>query len=157
MKLATFGAGCFWGVQDAFEKINGVTETSAGYMGGTTKNPSYEQVCSNTTAHVEVVQIQYSTLLISFEKLLDVFFKIHDPTQKNRQGSNIGLQYRSVIFYHDENQKNQAEQRILILNESNQYQKEIVTKILPVSSFYKAEEYHQHYFKKNDYSGCTIS
>jgi len=157
MKLATFGAGCFWGVQDAFEKINGVTETSAGYMGGTTKNPSYEQVCSNTTEHVEVVQIQYSPLLLSFEKLLDVFFKIHDPTQKNRQGSDIGLQYRSVIFYHDENQKNQAEQRILILNESNQYQKEIVTKILPVSSSYKAEEYHQHYLKKNDYSGCAIS
>ena len=126
-------------------------------MGGTTKNPSYEQVCSNTTEHVEVVQIQYSPLLISFEKLLDVFFKIHDPTQKNRQGSDIGLQYQSVIFFHDENQKIQAEQRILILNESNQYQKKIVTKILPVSTFYKAEDYHQHYFKKNDYSGCAIS
>ena len=157
MKLATFGAGCFWGVQDVFEKINGVTETSVGYMGCTTKNPSYEQVCSNTTEHVEVVQIQYSPLLISFEKLLDVFFKIHDPTQKNRQGSDIGLQYQSIIFYYDENQKSQAEQRILMLNKSNQYQKEIVTKILPVSSFYKAEEYHQHYFKKNDYSGCAIS
>ena len=154
---ATFGAGCFWGVQAAFDKLNGVIETIVGYMGGATKDPTYEQVCTNITGHAEVVQIKYDPKLISYETLLDSFFEMHYPTQNNGQGHDIGSRYRSVIFYHDVKQKNLAEKVILTINESHRYQKELVTKVIHASIFYKAEEYHQHYFEKNGDFGCGIS
>ena len=156
MEQATFGAGCFWGVQSAFEKLKGVKETTVGYMGGTTTNPSYEQVCSNTTGHAEVVFIKYDPKIISYHELLKTFFKIHDPTQKNRQGPDIGSQYRSVIFYYNEEQKTIAQNMIKELDSSGKYKKEIATELTKASPFYKAEEYHQHYLKKNKSAACRL-
>ena len=156
MEQATFGAGCFWGVQSAFEKLKGVKETTVGYMGGTTTNPTYEQVCSNTTGHAEVVIIKYDPKIISYHELLKTFFKIHDPTQKNRQGPDIGSQYRSVIFYYNEEQKTIAQNMIKELDSSGQYKKEITTELTKASPFYKAEEYHQHYLKKNKSGACRL-
>jgi peptide-methionine (S)-S-oxide reductase len=156
MVFATFGAGCFWGVQEEFHKLKGVIDTSVGYMGGTTKNPSYQEVCSNKTGHAEVVQITYDPDTISYNTLLNKFFEIHDPTQKNKQGPDIGTQYRSVIFYHNNKQKILAEKTIKFLNKSNNYLKRIETEISPASTFYKAEDYHQHYFQKNNKSSCRI-
>ena len=152
MDIATFGAGCFWGVEASFQKIKGVTSTTVGYMGGKTKNPTYEEVCTDKTGHVEVVQINYDPFIVSYEKLLDVFWSIHDPTQLNRQGLDIGIQYRSVIFYHSEEQKQIAEkskQKQLI-----RYKKKIMTDIISAREFYPAEEYHQHYFEKNRLFSC---
>ena len=152
MQIATFGAGCFWGVEASFQKIKGVISTKVGYMGGKTKNPSYEEVCTDKTGHVEVVQITYDPLIVSYEKLLDIFWIIHDPTQLNRQGLDIGIQYRSVIFYHSEEQKQIAEkskQKQLL-----RYKKEIMTDITSAEEFYPAEEYHQHYFEKNRLFSC---
>lgn len=156
MEQATFGAGCFWGVQSAFEKLKGVKETTVGYMGGTTTNPTYEQVCSNTTGHAEVVIIKYDPKIISYHELLKTFFKIHDSTQKNRQGPDIGSQYRSVIFYYNEEQKTIAQNMIKELDSSGQYKKEIATELTKASPFYKAEEYHQHYVKKNKSAACQL-
>ena len=152
MDIATFGAGCFWGVEASFQKIKGVTSTTVGYMGGKTKNPTYEEVCTDKTGHVEVVQITYDPFIVSYEKLLDVFWSIHDPTQLNRQGLDIGIQYRSVIFYHSEEQKQIAEkskQKQLI-----RYKKKIMTDIISAREFYPAEEYHQNYFEKNRLFSC---
>ena len=145
MEIATFGAGCFWGVEAAYQKINGVIKTIVGYMGGTTKNPSYEDVCTDKTGHAEVVQVQFDNKIVKYEELLDVFWKIHDPTQLNRQGFDIGTQYRSVIFYHNEKQKILAEKS---KNKQEKSKKQIVTEIVPAKEFYKAEEYHQNYLKK---------
>jgi peptide-methionine (S)-S-oxide reductase len=156
MEQATFGAGCFWGVQAAFDKLDGVTETSVGYMGGTTTNPTYEQVCSNTTGHAEVVHIKYDPKIISYDELLKTFFMIHDPTQKNKQGPDIGSQYRSVIFYYNEEQQSIAKNKIKELKTSGQFKKEIATELTKASPFYKAEEYHQHYFKKNKSAACRL-
>jgi peptide-methionine (S)-S-oxide reductase len=156
MEQATFGAGCFWGVQDAFDRLDGVKETTVGYMGGTTANPTYEQVCSNTTGHAEVVHIKYDPDIISYENLLKTFFKIHDPTQKNRQGPDIGSQYRSVIFYYNEDQRIIAQNMIDKLEAAGHYKKQIATEINKASLFYKAEEYHQHYFKKNKSASCRL-
>ncbi len=152
MQKATFGAGCFWGVEASFQKIKGVTSTTVGYMGGKTKNPTYEQVCTDKTGHVEVVQIIYDPLIVSYEKLLEIFWSIHDPTQLNRQGLDIGTQYRSVIFYHSEEQKQIAEkskQKQLL-----RHKKEITTEITPAKEFYPAEEYHQKYLEKNRLFSC---
>ena len=151
MEIATFGAGCFWGVQAAFETIQGVLSTTVGYMGGTRKNPTYEDVCTNTTGHVEVVQICFDQAKVSYEELLDVFWKIHDPTQHNRQGPDIGTQYRSIIFYHNKEQKQIAEaskkkQQLGI------YKDPIVTEITEATEFWKVEEYHQHYLEKHKIS-----
>ena len=154
MEQATFGAGCFWGVQEAFDNLDGVKETTVGYMGGTIPNPTYEQVCSHTTGHAEVVNIKYDPDVIRYEDLLKIFFEIHDPTQKNRQGSDIGSQYRSVIFYHNEDQRTIAQKMIYELEVSSRNKKQSVTELIKASLFYRAEEYHQYYFKKNKSSAC---
>jgi len=156
MKNATFGAGCFWGVQDAFDSVEGVEETTVGYMGGTTENPSYEEVCTNRTGHAEVVHLLYDPEKVSYNDLLKVFWSIHDPTQKNRQGPDVGSQYRSVIFYHDEEQRAVAEVSKESLEQSKKYNREITTEISEAGPFYPAEKYHQHYFKKHGLSHCPI-
>jgi peptide-methionine (S)-S-oxide reductase len=150
MNIATFGAGCFWGVEAAFQKIDGVISTSVGYMGGTLENPSYEDVCTDKTGHTEVIQIEFDTSVVSYEELLDVFWKIHDPTQLNRQGPDIGTQYKSVIFYYDEKQKKLAEESKNKMEKSGKFNKPIVTEIVQAKTFYKAEEYHQKYFEKHN-------
>jgi peptide-methionine (S)-S-oxide reductase len=156
MEIATFGAGCFWGVEATFQKIKGVLKTTVGYMGGTIKNPTYEDVCTDKTGHVEVVQIQFDKKIITYEKLLDVFWETHDPTQLNRQGFDFGTQYRSVIFYHNEKQKISAENSKNKKEKTGKFKKPIVTAIIPAKEFYKAEEYHQNYLKKHGKNSCTI-
>lgn len=148
MAEAMFGAGCFWGVESAFRGLKGVLSTSVGYSGGTTENPSYEQVCSDQTGHAEVVHINYTPDLISYETLLKVFWQIHNPTTLNRQGFDIGTQYRSVIFFYSEEQKLAAESSLKELENSKKYSQPIVTAIEPAKVFYPAEEYHQHYYEK---------
>ena len=148
MQTATFGAGCFWGVEAKFQKIKGVKKTTVGYMGGKLKNPTYEQVCTDKTGHAEVIQIMYDEKQTSYEKLLKIFWEIHDPTQLNRQGPDIGTQYRSVIFYHNEKQKKFTEESKK--QQQKKYNKKIVTEITPVKEFYPAEEYHQKYLQKQD-------
>ncbi|MDH5742701.1 MAG: peptide-methionine (S)-S-oxide reductase MsrA, partial [Candidatus Aminicenantes bacterium] len=149
LEKATFAAGCFWGVEHKFSKIKGVVSTSVGYTGGTTKNPSYRQVCSGETGHAEAVHVEFDRSRISYAGLLEVFFSLHDPTQLNRQGPDIGTQYKSVIYYHNEGQKKAAEEMIRSLNESGRFSKPIVTHIASASEFYKAEEYHQKFYDKN--------
>lgn len=156
MQKATFGAGCFWGVQHEFDQLKGVEKTTVGYMGGKTKNPSYKEVCTNTTGHAEVVHIEYDENIISYQQLLDLFWDVHNPTQLNRQGPDVGSQYRSIIFYHSEEQRKQAEKSKEKQNNSTRFNKEIVTEIVEATDFYAAEEYHQHYFKKHGVTGCHI-
>jgi len=152
----TFAAGCFWGVEASFMKLKGVESTTVGYMGGKTENPSYKEVCTDKTGHAEVVQIEYNPDKIKYKELLDIFWNIHDPTQKNRQGVDIGTQYRSAIFYHNKDQKNIAEKEKKKLEKSGKYKKKIETDIKPAENFYRAEEYHQKYFEKNRIKGCRI-
>jgi peptide-methionine (S)-S-oxide reductase len=147
-KKATFGAGCFWGVQSAFSRLDGVVETAAGFMGGHVENPTYRQVCTDRTGHAEVVHLTYDPARISYEHLLEVFWSIHDPTTLNRQGPDVGTQYRSVIFYHDEEQRVKAERSRDELEKARKFSRPIVTQIVPAGPFYRAEEYHQHYFEK---------
>jgi peptide-methionine (S)-S-oxide reductase len=156
MKKATFGAGCFWGVEASFMKLEGVISTKVGYMGGNLENPTYEQVCSDKTGHVEVVQLGYDPKIISYHELLENFWNIHDPTQKNKQGPDVGTQYKSIIFYHDEEQKRIAEKSKKEINNSSKYKNEVQTEIKPSKKFWIAEEYHQKYFEKNPNSGCKI-
>lgn len=152
---ATFGAGCFWGVQYEFDKLDGVAETAVGFMGGTTENPSYEKVCTGKTGHVEVVDLEYDPGKINYEDLLNKFFEIHDPTQMNRQGPDVGVQYRSVIFYHNDKQKELAEKIKKELQDSGKYgAKTIATAIEPAGEFYRAEEYHQKYVEKTGRKVC---
>lgn len=146
---ATFGAGCFWHVEDLFRKIRGVKSTKVGYTGGILANPTYEEVCTDRTGHAEAVEIEYNPNEISYEELLDVFWNNHDPTSLNRQGPDIGHQYRSSIFYHDESQKQIAEKSKEKLNSSGKFSKDIVTEITLSPEFYTAEEYHQKYFQKH--------
>ena len=146
---ATFGAGCFWHVEHLFASIKGVTSTAVGYTGGHVQNPTYEDVCTDRTGHAEAVQIEYDPDQISYDTLLDVFWANHDPTTLNRQGPDVGVQYRSSIFYHTEDQKESAKKSRKTLQESNNYSKPIVTEIMPAVAFYRAEEYHQKYFEKN--------
>ncbi len=148
-QIAVFGAGCFWGVEAAFRGIKGVVGTTVGFMGGTTKNPTYEQVCTHTTGHAEVVQVEYDPGQVSYEKLLDVFWKIHDPTTSDRQGPDVGSQYRSVIFTTTPEQKKAAELSKARLESSGEFKNPIVTQIEPAAAFYKAEEYHQRYYEKH--------
>lgn len=155
--LATFGAGCFWGVEEIFRKLPGVIETAVGYMGGTLKNPCYEDVCTDKTGHAEVVQIQYDPKKISYEKLLDVFWNNHNPTTRNQQGPDIGTQYRSVIFYHTPQQKAVAEQSKIALGKSGKWRSPIVTEITPAATFYRAEDYHQKYMMKRGIEACHIA
>lgn len=146
METATFAAGCFWSVETAFEKIKGVKKTTVGYIGGKTKNPIYEQVCTNKTGHAETVQIIYDPEQITYEQLLETFWNIHDPTQLNRQGPDVGTQYRSAIFYHNQEQKQIAEQSKKLKQKN--LNKKIQTEITSAKEFYPAEEYHQKYLKK---------
>ena len=143
----TFGAGCFWGVEAEFRKVEGVVEAAVGYSGGHTKDPSYGDVCSGATGHAEVVEVEYDPSKVSYEELLEIFWSNHDPTQVNRQGPDIGTQYRSVIFFHTPEQE--AAARVSKEKAQKRFEKPIVTEIIPISEFYRAEEYHQRYFKKN--------
>ena len=154
-KKATFGAGCFWGVEAAFRQIEGVTKTEVGYEGGHLENPTYEDVCSHTTGHAEVVEVTYDPELVSFDELLGVFWGKHDPTQLNRQGWDIGDQYRSVVFIHDDEQREAAERSKAELDASGRYRKPVVTAIEPAQTFYPAEDYHQQYLEKRGRSSCT--
>lgn len=155
MEIATFGAGCFWHVELEFSRLNGVIATAVGYAGGAMDNPTYRDVCSKTTGHAEVVQISYDPVRVSYEKLLELFWSIHDPTQLNRQGVDVGVQYRSVIFYHSLDQKAIAEQSRKIMQESPFYSDRIiVTEISPAPHFWKAEEYHQQYLMKQGKTYC---
>ena len=149
---ATFGAGCFWHVEDLFRKTKGVKSTKVGYTGGNLANPTYEEVCTDRTGHAEAVEVEYNPDEISYDELLDVFWNNHDPTTLNRQGPDIGNQYRSSIFYHDDNQKQIAEKSKEKLNSSGKFSKEIVTEVVPSPEFYTAEEYHQKYFQKHGFS-----
>ncbi len=153
---ATFGAGCFWGVEEAFRKQRGVVSTAVGYAGGNVKNVTYKEVCKGKTGHAEVVQVEYNQKLISYQELLEIFLKIHNPTTLNRQGPDTGSQYRSVIFYHNELQKKEAINSKEKLDSSHKYKTPIVTEITPAGEFYKAEEYHQQYLEKNGGSSCHI-
>jgi len=148
MEKATFGAGCFWGVEAAFREIPGVMATMVGYSGGTTANPTYADVCSDATGHAEVVQVSYDPAQVSFEQLLDVFWKIHDPTTPNRQGADVGSQYRSVIFCHTPVQEAAARASQATLEKSGRFLQPIVTEIVSAAPFYKAEDYHQRYLEK---------
>lgn len=148
LEKATFGAGCFWHVEEAFSKVKGVVDTAVGFAGGTVPEPSYERVCRGDTGHAEVVHIKYDPKVITYQELLDVFWSIHDPTQLNRQGPDVGEQYRSIIFYYNEKQKSTALKSKEKLEKSGKYKKPIVTQIIPATKFFRAEEYHQRYFEK---------
>jgi len=156
MSIAYFAAGCFWGVEDAFRRVRGVTEVTSGYAGGTVESPSYEQVCRGRTGHAETVKVEYDADAVSFGELVDVFFRIHDPTQVNRQGPDVGSQYRSAVFYTTEFQRDTAREAKTRLGDSGAYRKPIATEITPFSSFYPAEEYHQRYFEKNGGAACAV-
>jgi peptide-methionine (S)-S-oxide reductase len=155
-KTATFAAGCFWGVEAAFRKVDGIINTEVGYMGGSAKNPTYEDVCTAQTGHAEVVQVIYDPARVRFEQLLDVFWSIHDPTQLNRQGPDIGTNYRSAIFYHDAEQGRLARRSKENIEVSGVFGfRKVMTEITPASEFYRAEEYHQRYYEKHSGS-CRI-
>ena len=154
MEKATFAAGCFWHVEEAFRQIKGVISTIVGYMGGTLQNPTYEDVCTDKTSHAEVVEITFDPQKISYDDLLTVFWQIHDPTTKNKQGPDTGTQYRSAIFYHSLEQKTAAEQSKQKFQQTKKYNKKIVTEITEATTFYPAEEYHQHYLAKHKLASC---
>jgi len=152
-ELATFGGGCFWCVEAVFEQLEGVTDVVSGYAGGRVESPTYQQVCTGLTGHAEVCQIRYDPKKISYTELLEVFFKTHDPTTLNRQGPDVGTQYRSVIFYHDDGQKKLAERAKKELGDAGAFRRPIVTEIAPFTKFYPAEDYHQDYFRNNPTQG----
>jgi len=154
--IASFGAGCFWGVEVRFREIPGVIDTQVGYQGGDYDNPSYEDVCRGDTGHAEVVEVRFDPEQVNYRQLLDVFFEMHDPTSLNRQGPDVGTQYRSAIFYHSDEQKTQAELARAELDASGQFKSPIVTEISAATRFYPAEEYHQRYLEKKGLSSCAI-
>ena len=156
LEKATFGAGCFWGVEQVFRQVPGVSDAAVGYAGGKTENPTYRQICEHETGHAEVVEVTFDASKVSYARLVDIFFKIHDPTTLNRQGPDVGDQYRSVIFYHDDAQRQVAEQVREAAGKSGRYRKPIVTFIEPAPRFWRAEEYHQRYFEKNGGPSCHI-
>jgi peptide-methionine (S)-S-oxide reductase len=147
--LATFGNGCFWCTEAIFQQVDGVTKVVSGYAGGTVKNPTYKEVCSGLTGHAEVIQLTYDPAKVSYEELLEIFWQTHDPTTLNRQGADIGTQYRSVIFYHNEDQRALAVEYKKKLDESGAFDNPIVTEISPLTAYYPAEDYHQNYFNLN--------
>jgi len=149
MMIATFGGGCFWCTETIFQRVEGVEQVLPGYMGGTTEYPTYEEVCTGTTGHAEVIHIQYDPAKVSYETLLAIFFKTHDPTTLNRQGNDIGTQYRSAIFYHDASQKQKAEEMMAGMKREGVFEDPIVTEITAASVFYEAEDYHKDYFNRN--------
>lgn len=148
MEKATFGAGCFWGVEAAFRKVKGVVSTTVGYAGGSFKNPTYKDVCSGKTGHAEVVQVEYDPSKVSYQELLEVFWQIHDPTTLNRQGPDLGTQYRSAIFFHNPEQEAAAIASKETCQKGARFKNPIVTEIMPATTFYRAEDYHQQYFEK---------
>lgn len=156
MEKATFGAGCFWGVEAAFRQIKGVKSTAVGYEGGSTEHPTYKDVCTDRTGHAEVVQVEYDPNEASYSDLLNVFWENHDPTQVNRQGPDVGTQYRTVIFYHNEEQKRLAEDSKQKLEASGKFRKPIATAIEPATTFWMAEDYHQQYLEKRGLASCHI-
>jgi peptide-methionine (S)-S-oxide reductase len=156
-KKATFGAGCFWGVEAAFRRLDGVTATRVGYEGGNLENPSYQDVCSHRTGHAEVVEVTYDADQIGYEQLLEAFWNKHNPTHRNRQGWDFGDQYRSVIFFHDEEQREAAERSRAELEASKHYRRPIATVIEPAQTFYVAEDYHQQYLEKQGRASCTAT
>jgi len=153
---ATFAAGCFWGVESAFRQINGVIDAQVGYTGGKTVNPTYKEVCTDTTGHAEALEITFDPSKVAYLTLVEFFFKMHDPTQVNRQGPDFGTQYRSAIFYHSPEQQTVAETVKAALEKSGKYKKPIATQIVPAGPFYRAEEYHQRYFEKHGGPACHI-
>jgi peptide-methionine (S)-S-oxide reductase len=148
-KKATFGGGCFWCTEAVFQNVKGVIKSVSGYMGGAVKNPTYEQVCGGNTGHAEVIEVEYDPVVTSFNDLLLIFFKTHNPTTLNRQGNDVGTQYRSVIFFEDDEQKAEAEAMIKQLDDEGIFDGKIVTQVVPAEIFYKAEGYHQNYFNNN--------
>lgn len=156
IEKATFGAGCFWGIEAKFNEIIGVIDTAVGYEGGDLEHPTYKDVCTDRTGHVEVVQVTFDNSRISYESLLDALFAMHDPTQINRQGPDLGTQYRSVIFTHNDQQSNEARAKIAELNASGTYRNPIATQVCPTKIFWKAEEYHQRYLEKRGMVSCQI-
>ena len=155
-ELATFAAGCFWGVESLFKQVEGVLETTVGYTGGTTPDPTYRQVCTGITGHAEAVLIKFDPKIVSYEELLSLFWRMHDPTTPNRQGPDVGAQYRSAIFYHNEAQRKAAEKSLEEFDRSGVYVNKAVTQIVPASTFCEAEEYHQDYFEKQGGRGCHV-
>jgi peptide-methionine (S)-S-oxide reductase len=153
IETATLAGGCFWCLEAVYDQLKGVTDVVSGYSNGAVNNPTYQQVCSGMTGHAEVIQIKYDADVISFQDLLDVFFTIHDPTTLNRQGADVGTQYRSGVYYHTPEQKEVAERTISVLNKAKLWDHPIVTEVLPVDKFYPAEDYHQEYFARNPFQG----
>jgi peptide-methionine (S)-S-oxide reductase len=156
MEIATFGAGCFWGVEAAFREVPGVVETAVGYAGGHFENPTYKDVCSDHTGHAEVVQVKFDPERVSYEQLLEVFWRVHDPTQLNRQGPDVGSQYRSAIYFHSPQQEAAARASKEKLEKSGRFLRPIVTEIAPAGTFWRAEEYHQQYLEKRGIRSCHI-
>ena len=157
LETATFGSGCFWCTEAIFERIKGVTSVVSGYTGGKVDNPSYEEVCTGKTGHAEVIQIKFDSAVVSYDELLEIFWKTHDPTTLNRQGADVGTQYRSVIFYHNDEQKEKAESYKTELNKAKIWEDPIVTEISPLKNFYSAEKYHQDYYEQNPNQGyCSF-
>lgn len=156
MAKATFAEGCFWGVEDTFRQVKGVTDVAVGYTGGTTKDPTYKQVCTDRTGHAEAVEIDFDPAQVSYRELLAVFFQSHDPTQLNRQGPDYGSQYRSAIFFHDAEQEAAAREAKEALDKAGVFKRPIVTQIVPALEFYRAEEYHQRYLEKNGIRSCHL-
>jgi peptide-methionine (S)-S-oxide reductase len=154
MAKATFAAGCFWGVEDTFRQVKGVTSATVGYTGGTTKDPSYKDVCTGRTGHAEAVEVEFDPDQVRYRELLAVFFQNHNPTTPNRQGPDFGTQYRSAIFFHDADQEREAREAVAALEASHAFKSPIVTQIVPASDFYRAEEYHQRYFEKQGIRAC---
>lgn len=157
MEKATFGAGCFWGVESFFREVPGVADAVSGYSGGHVDHPSYKQVCSDRTGHAEVVEVTFDPARLSYATLVELFFKMHDPTTLNRQGPDVGTQYRSVIFYHSDDQKRIAEEELKKAAASGRYRAAIVTSIEPAQPFWRAEDYHQRYFEKHNLPSCHVS
>ena len=157
MEKATFGAGCFWGVESFFRQVPGVIDAVCGYAGGQTDNPTYKQVCSDKTGHAEVVEVTFDPAKVPFGRLVDVFFANHDPTTLNRQGPDVGTQYRSAIFTHSPEQERVAREKKAALEKSGKFKHAIVTTIEPAQAFWRAEEYHQRYFEKNGLPSCHIN
>jgi len=156
MAKATFAAGCFWGVEDAFRQVPGVLSTTVGYIGGTTKNPTYKEVCTGRTGHAEAVEVDYDPAKVSYLELLAIFWKSHDPTTMNRQGPDVGTQYRSGIFYHDAEQEEEARASKAVLEKDHVFKRPIVTEIAAAPEFFRAEDYHQQYFEKQGIKACHI-
>ena len=156
MAKATFAAGCFWGVEEAFREIPGVISTAVGYTGGTLKNPTYQDVCSGRTGHAEALEVEFDPARVSYLELLAMFWKSHDPTTLNRQGPDVGSQYRSAIFYHDAQQEKEARESKALLEKEKIFKRPIVTEITPATEFYRAEDYHQRYFERRGIRSCHI-